>query len=92
MPVTLIFTQGSSYQVSLVENSGFKEVIYTSDGKTPKYNSANPFEIKVTGNSTDVTEDPFTYSWFVLGETYDSTKEEPWTSVNLLSERLAKSS
>jgi hypothetical protein len=41
----------SQYYIELVENAGFKSVLYSSDGHNPQY-ATDPFEIKVYKNIT----------------------------------------
>ena len=58
MPIILVkVNNGGSaqYKVELVENTGFRYAMYTTDGRTPIYDNSNPFALKVlhTGETTD---------------------------------------
>jgi hypothetical protein len=86
MPVMFITNviNDSSYSIKLTENSGFKSVLYSSDGLNPQY-STSPFEIKVykkiSSEETSKTyqEDISTikgeyavqYDWEILGNIYE---------------------
>ena len=52
-------TVNENYQVQLKDNSGFRYVLYSSDGVSPQYDSANPFEIickqKIGNNWEDIS-------------------------------------
>jgi len=79
MPIILvqaINASGYTYDMELVENTGFRYVMYTTDGLNPIYDSSNPFALKVyeTYDSvkTDIT-DSVHYDWFKLGKIYNGT-------------------
>jgi hypothetical protein len=101
LPIAVIVindTAADDYSFNIKDNSGFTEVVYTSDGKSPKYNQSNPFEIVIKDKHNEKDADVssiFEYEWgkTSIGETCVVTNsEEIWTSANLLSERSAKSS
>ena len=84
MPVISIETVGS-YTIQLKEGTGFKNVLYTTDGRNPSYSDEEPFELKVTTKTKpehgDFIEDVTTtlnnnygvnYSW----STISSIKEK----------------
>lgn len=57
LPIILATVANNNYQINLNSDSGFRYALYTSDGTTPKYDSANPFEIKVTEKINNIDED-----------------------------------
>lgn len=57
LPIILSKVSNINYKINLKTNSGFRYVLYTSDGTTPKYDSANPFEIQVTEKINGIDED-----------------------------------
>lgn len=61
IPITTAWVSNSAYSINLKQNTGFRYVIYSADGSTPQYNSANPFEVEVTGVSGG------SYSFNVIG-------------------------
>jgi hypothetical protein len=40
--------ENSDYRINLIKNTGFRYVMYSSDGKSPKYDNATPFKLLVT--------------------------------------------
>lgn len=78
----------SGYGIKLKEDTGFNYVEYTSDGKQPIYDSSFPFEIIVTEDINNYTEDislktnptyAVVYEWSILGsikENYPPTEIE----------------
>ena len=98
MPITLVTVNNSSsiqYRAEVVETSGFRYVMYTTDGAKPIYDSANPFALKIyeieNNIEKDITDTILTdyivnYSWSVKGLTYGSTQ---WnTEQNLIEKTL----
>ena len=80
MPIILVKTTNAKYRVDLENNTGFRYVMYTTDGLNPVYDSSNPFALKVyeTKNNTeqDISLDTTTansvdYTWSVLGKIYN---------------------
>ena len=79
MPVIVAKVENSDYTINLAERTGFRSVLYTADGQTPSYDSANPFEVIVTQNINGIKENisqlelsefAVNYSWDVCGTTY----------------------
>lgn len=70
LPVITTKVTDASYYVQLKKNTGFQFATYTSDGKTPKYNNANPFELEVYEDDKDITTNSATgYAWSYWGST-----------------------
>lgn len=44
IPFTVAYAKNENYRVSLKDYTGFRYAIYSSDGMTPQYDSATPFE------------------------------------------------
>ena len=79
MPVIVAKVKNSDYTINLAERTGFRNVLYTADGQTPSYDSANPFEVIVTQNINGIKENisqlelsefAINYDWDVCGATY----------------------
>ena len=79
MPVIVAKVKNSDYTINLAERAGFRNVLYTADGQTPSYDSANPFEVIITQNINGIKENisqlelsefAVNYSWDVCGTTY----------------------
>jgi len=79
MPVIVAKVKNSDYTINLAERAGFRNVLYTADGQTPSYDSANPFEVIITQNINGIKENisqlelsefAVNYSWNVCGTTY----------------------
>lgn len=96
IPVIVIETVGS-YTVQLKEGTGFKNVLYTTDGQNPSYSDEEPFELKVTtetkpkdgGFIEDVTTTlnnnyGVNYSW----STISSIKQKEGTDWNIKEQNL----
>lgn len=87
LPITTIVNyRPNRYRFSYKEGSGYRSVIYTSDGVNPKYDSNNLFEVHVeefiNGSEIDVSlENDFTYEWNVLGQTFEGKKLPDGTPV-----------
>lgn len=56
LPIIIARVSDSKYHIRLKDNTGFTSVIYTSDGKRPKYNTEHPFEIEVLENINGTDE------------------------------------
>ena len=80
MPVIVARIKNDNYGVQLVENTGFRYATYSTDGRTPQYDNANPFELQVTQKINNIIEDISkltttyspTYEWSVRGQYYDT--------------------
>ena len=80
MPVIVARIKNNNYGVQLVENTGFRYATYSTDGRTPQYDNANPFELQVTQRINNIIEDISkltttyspTYEWSVRGRYYDT--------------------
>ena len=79
MPVIVAEVENSDYTINLADRTGFRSVLYTADGQSPSYDSANPFEVIVTQNINGVKENisqlelsefAVTYNWDVMGSVY----------------------
>ena len=56
LPITLVEISGD-YKIDLIENTGFRAVFYSSDGRQPKYDNSNPFTLDVEDDN-----DNFSYN------------------------------
>ena len=91
IPITTAWTSNTNYRVNLKDYTGFRYAIYTSDGMTPQYDSAHPFEFickeKINGTWEDVStvsgSHAVTYTPAAIGN-YLSTKDGSATNSNLL--------
>lgn len=92
IPVIVSRVISSDYKVSLTEGSGFKKVIYTTDGQSPSYDTELPFDITVIQEVAGIPEDisllelseyKVDYDWNVLGNVYYSD----WQSQSNLIEK-----
>lgn len=98
IPIVTIKLKDNKYRLYLKDNTGFKYAIYTSEGKTPKYDTSNPFELIVKKNiQGDIFEDislkaseeyNVDYQWDYLGEIYENKEWIP--SINLEDRYLSK--
>ena len=82
MPIILVKVNNSGsaqYKVELVENTGFRYAMYTTDGRSPIYDNSNPFALKVIqiveNNDQDISTNTLpayavNYVWSVKGLTY----------------------
>ena len=80
LPIATVRVKNSDYEIQLLDNSGFREVMYTADGQTPAYDN-QPFEIEVfqmiDGIKNDIShfstsEFAVDYDWEVVGQVYYS--------------------
>ena len=70
IPILTAWVSSEDYRVDLKDYSGFRYVLYTSDGVSPQYDAANPFEFMCQEkNSSNQWEDVngLTYSVTPLG-------------------------
>ena len=83
MPIITVKLTNNNYKVNLKEYTGFRYATYTSDGRSPKYDNSNPFELIVTQNINGYQEDvstktsstySLTYSWRYKGEIYENSR------------------
>jgi hypothetical protein len=91
MPIVTARIYNENYKIRLKENTGFFNVLYSSDGQTPKYDNTNPFEAVVTRKIDNIWEDvstkttsayQVTYNWNCdIGKVYESD----WVSASSLS-------
>ena len=94
MPIYTVKISNNNYRVVLKDNTGFRYATYTADGKSPKYDNVNPFEIIVTQNiGNNVYEDvsiktsstyAVTYGWNYLGRVNDKFN---WINNSFLGDR-----
>lgn len=55
IPITIAWVSNQIYRVSLEEYTGFRSVLYASDGTSPHYNDSYPFEFIITENGEDIS-------------------------------------
>lgn len=93
IPLITVKIRNNNYRVNLKDGTGFLTAVYSSDGKRPRYNNTNPFELKVTQNISGYEEDissktsstyTVSYSWNYLGQIY----EKSWVSNINLGDRI----
>ena len=71
IPITLVRLNTTGYSISIDDLSGFREVMYSSDGSSPAYDSTSPFEIHVHQADNDISvNENITYGWSIKGKTY----------------------
>lgn len=78
-PVNVVYQASYDETIYQVKKStGFKEVVYSSDGLTPKYDSRNPFEIEIIkSDSSDISlATGVTYSFAEIGTIYQKSAWE----------------
>ena len=83
MPIITVKLSNNNYRVILKDYTGFRYATYTSDGRSPKYDNSNPFELIVTQNIDNYWEDisvktsnvySLTYNWIYKGEVYENNR------------------
>ena len=86
IPVLTVKLKDNDYSLKLKDRTGFTHAIYSSDGKTPKYDNTNPFTIVVTQKVNGYDEDvsiktsstySVSYTWEYQGQIYDTDGWEP---------------
>ena len=101
MPVISIETVGN-YTIQLKEGTGFKNVLYTTDGRNPSYSDEEPFELKVItvtdpikdgGYTEDVTTTlnntyGINYSWSTISSIKEKEKTENGNAWNIKEQNL----
>lgn len=71
IPITLVRLNAAGYSINIDDLSGFREVMYSSDGSSPAYDSTSPFEIQVHQANNDISvNENITYGWNIKGKTY----------------------
>ena len=95
MPITLVTTTAAKYRAELEELSGFRYVMYTTDGAKPIYDSANPFALRIYQTDNNIEQDisqtvlsdySVDYTWSVKGLSYGASS---WnTEANLIEKTL----
>lgn len=90
LPIITIKTMNDKYKIEPVDFSGFDTVVYSSDGKSPRYRNVSPFEIRtyqeIGGLWEDITEKissdyAIDYNWNIKGNLYEN--KEWISSINL---------
>lgn len=82
LPIPSVYKKNSKYGISLKEGTGFKYVVYSSDGQFPQYDSTFPFEIIVKKNNEDISldatqgSDNVQYNFYTLGYNDDLIKRQ----------------
>lgn len=101
IPIITVKITNNDYRLQLKDYTGFRYAIYTSDGRSPKYDNSNPFEILVTRDVNDITEDvsllksdeyKVEYKWNYLGRIYETSRfiEVGWKDTIYLIEQYKK--
>jgi hypothetical protein len=57
LPLILVTTVSSDYNIKLKTGTGFRYVMYSSDGKRPQYDNVRPFELQITQLINGYVED-----------------------------------
>ena len=57
IPIVTAWVSNNKYRVSLKDYTGFRYVIYTSDGMTPQYDNSHPFEFICEETINGIKED-----------------------------------
>lgn len=71
IPITLVRLNATGWSINIDDLAGFREVMYSSDGSSPAYDSTSPFEIQVYQASNDFSvNENITYGWSIKGKTY----------------------
>ena len=95
LPITIVRTVNDSYDIQLVERTGFRDVMYTTDGQSPAFDN-QPFELVVSqvidGIKNDIShfsssEFAVDYNWEVKG----SVCYSDWQSESNLIKNTLKS-
>lgn len=86
IPITLVRLNTTGYSISIDDLSGFREVMYSSDGSNPAYDSTSPFEIQVHQANNDISiNENITYGWSIRGKTYVAPNWQP--NLNLVTKK-----
>jgi hypothetical protein len=60
MPIIVVKVNNSAagaYRADIVENSGFRYVMYSTDGRKPLYNNSIPFALKIYETVDNIEQD-----------------------------------
>ena len=92
LPIITVYknniAKNANYSVTLAQNTGFRYVVYSEDGRTPQYDNHEPFTLKVTmpvnGQKEDVSISTVSgyspiYKYGYLGEYYEGTSRKSKT-------------
>lgn len=80
LPIITSVVKSNDYSINLKENSGFRYVVYNSEGRIPSYTNENPFEVEVFQNIDNKKENitniknnyELSYIWEPKGQIYDT--------------------
>ena len=95
LPLITAITK-DDYLIELKEKSGFREVLYSTDGQNPFYVDVNPFELIVSQKINNIIEDvsllqtdkyKLTYEWKVLGKIFNTDTKEWILQNNLIPQK-----
>ena len=56
IPIITAWVSNKEYKIKLKDNTGFKYVIYSSDGTNPQYDNSQPFEFLLFKNNKDISK------------------------------------
>lgn len=84
LPLITLDLRELSYNIKLEKDTGFRYVMYASNGKYPKYDNILPFTLKVTQQINGYVEDitninnqyKVTYDWSIKGRKYIGSWED----------------
>lgn len=65
MPIIVVKSSNAIYNAILKKNTGFRYAIYKNDGTEPSYDDHAPFEIIVTNNNNEISQN-CTYTWLYV--------------------------
>lgn len=65
IPIIVIKSSNDVYNAVLKKNTGFRYAIYKNDGTEPSYDNHAPFEIIVTNNNNEISQN-CTYTWLYV--------------------------
>ena len=95
IPLITVKMRNNNYRLALKEGTGFNNVLYSSDGKTPRYDNTHPFEVIVTQAISGYWEDvsvketsaySVSYEWdYRVGRVYEN---EQWEYPEVFKESL----
>lgn len=93
MPIIIVENSTAEYTIELKEGTGFKNVLYTTDGQNPSYSDEEPFElivkVPIDGLVEDITSSNINkyavnYTW----STISTVKEKQGTSWTTIEKNL----
>ena len=87
LPVIVVRSFNSNYRVNLKQNTGFREVLYSSSGVNPSFDNHAPFELTVetliNNRWQDISNNAYdykmNYAWYYMGSVYYRTSGTSWT-------------